>query len=312
MINAIIRPILLMKILVAISMLMFVSFSFFRGEIEAATFTPQPTKLASPLPSQSPTALPTETPSPLPRIDITQSSVETVGPLEKLIKDQEVSSVIRNPLKAMIKRSIENGVPANTIVLLLLLPIIATIIAAARHLVGLQGFGILLPAALATTFLAIGPVVGISLFLVIVAVETGGRMLLKRVKLRLHYLPRMAFLLSLTVVALLGVLFLGSTINVSGITNASIFPVLFLVVFSEDFVRVQLGKSFRTAFNIGTQTLILALVSYIFVTSGGLQRWALLNPEIVIGAVIVLDVLLGKFSGLRFLEYWRFRKLISK
>jgi hypothetical protein len=122
----------------------------------------------------------------------------------------------------------------------------------------------------------------------------------------------MSLLLALTVLFLLIVLLVGSSVSLSGITNVSIFPVLFLVVLSEDFTRVQLGKSFRTALNITTQTLILAFVSYVFLTFDSLQKLALLNPEFTIFGVIVFDVLLGKFSGLRFLEYYRFRKLIKK
>lgn len=276
--------------------------------------TPKPARAQTALPSASASATPTATPTitPSPRADITVPNIDTTGPLEKLIKAQKVGPMFANPLKYLIRSSVANGVPANTLVLLLLLPIVAAFIAAARHLVGLQGFGILLPAALAVTFLAVGPVVGLGLFLVIVGGTTLSRIGLRRIKLRLHYLPRMSLLLTFTVLFLMIVLLIGSSINLSGITNVSIFPVLFLVVLSEDFTRVQLGKSFRSAINITTQTLILALVSYIFLTFDSLQKWALLNPEGTILGVVIFDILLGKFSGLRFLEYYRFRKLIKK
>ena len=45
---------------------------------------------------------------------------------------------------------------------------LAALIAAARHLIGIRGFGIFLPAALSVSFVATGPIVGIIIFLLIV------------------------------------------------------------------------------------------------------------------------------------------------
>ncbi len=283
--------------------------------ISAASPRPSKTPLASAVATDSAAVVspsPTETPSPSPRPDLTQKSEESIGPLEKILQAQELGPTWRSPLKHLIVRAVQNGVPVNTLVLLMLLPVVAMFVAAARHIVGLQGFGILLPTALSIAFLALGPLVGIGLFLVIVATSTFGRVFLRKIKLRLHYLPRMALLLTLTVLCILVVLLLGSDVNLAGITNISIFPVLFLVVLSEDFIRVQLGKSFRTALNITTQTLLLALISYFFLTLWTLQKFAIQNPEALFGAVIVINILLGKFSGLRVLEYYRFRKLLRK
>lgn len=285
----------------------------------------QPALGATPRPTRTPTAsavatdsallvspTPTETASPTPRPDLTQKSEESIAPLEKILREGTLGATWKSPLKHLVYQAVQNGVPVNTLVLLMLLPVVAMFVAGARHIVGLQGFGILLPTALSIAFLALGPLVGIALFLVIVGTSTFGRIGLRKIKLRLHYLPRMSLLLTLTVLALLIVLLLGSTVNLSGVTNISIFPVLFLVVLSEDFIRVQTGKSFRTALNITTQTLLLALISYFFLTLWSLQKFAIQYPEILFGAVVVVNIILGKFSGLRVLEYYRFRKLLRK
>jgi len=44
------------------------------------------------------------------------------------------------------------------------LPAATALIAASRHLIGLRGFGIFLPAALSVSFVAIGPLLGIVVF----------------------------------------------------------------------------------------------------------------------------------------------------
>lgn len=252
------------------------------------------------------------TPTSLPRPDITQKTEESIGPLRKLLNEQVLGSVWPfNPVKYAIRGAVDAGVPPNTIVLLLLLPGVAALIAAARHLIGIRGFGIFLPAALSVVFVATGPIVGIGLFLVIVFVSTSARIVLRRSKIKLQYLPRMSFILHLVVLGILAVLFTAPLIKQSNLANVSIFPVLILVLLAEDFSRVQIGKSAKVAVNLATETLILSLISYIFLTLESVQRFVLLQPEMYILLVAAIDLLMGKYVGLRLMELWRFRKLIS-
>jgi len=232
--------------------------------------------------------------------------------LEKLLKEQKIGKVWpENPVKYAIRGAVASGVPANTIVLLLLLPIVTLVIAFSRNVVGIRGFGIFLPAALSVVFVATGPVVGIGLFLLIVVVSTLVRILLRKLKIKLQYLPRMSFILWAVVLGVLGLLFAAPYIRFSELPNVSIFAVLILVLLAEDFTRVQLGKSAKTAVSLTFETLILSLLSYLFLTLKPLQEYVLLNPEISLLGTAVFDLILGKYTGLRIMEFYRFRRLIS-
>lgn len=265
----------------------------------------------SPLPSATPEISPSPSPA-APPVDITQKSTESLGPLEKLLEEQELGTVWPfNPIKYAIRGSVDAGVPVNTLVLLLLLPLVAFVIAFSRNVVGIRGFGIFLPAALSVVFLATGPVVGIGLFLVIVAVSTFMRLVLRKLKIKLQYLPRMSFILWGVVFAVLGVLFLAPILDFPALANVSIFAVLVLILLSEEFTRVQLGKSAKTAVNLTFETLILALISYFFLTLEPLRKYVLLKPETYLIMVAVADLILGKYTGLRVMEFYRFRKLIK-
>ena len=257
------------------------------------------------------TPIPTQEPVPTSRPDITQKSEETVGPLEMLLNGQNPGSKVFNPLKHALRASVNAGVPANTLVLILLIPVVTTFIAGARHLVGIRGFGIFLPAALSVVFLAIGPIVGIIMFLTIVATTTMARFVLKKSKMKLQYLPRMSLLLLFGVFGVIAVLFLAPVIRHPDLTNVSIFPVLILILLAEDFSKVQLGKSAKVAVNLTTETLILALISYAFLILKPVQEFVLLHPEGLIFGIIIVNIFLGKYIGLRFIEFWRFRRLIS-
>lgn len=253
----------------------------------------------------------TPEPTPSPRADFTQKTEETIEPLEELLAQQQVGSVVWNPLKYAIREAVGAGVPPNTIVLLLLLPLIAALIAAARHIVGVRGYGIFLPAALSVAFLAIGPVIGIFLFLLIVVVSTYSREIMKKAKFKMQYLPKMALILWFVSLALLGVLFLAPVIRHPDITNISIFPVLILVLLAEDYSKTQLGKSARSAIADSSETIILGLFSYIVLVLEPIQQYALLHPEFLLIGVGIFDIIVGRYVGLRFVEYWRFRKLLS-
>jgi hypothetical protein len=264
-------------------------------------------------PEASASATPVAATAPTPAPDITQKTQETLGPLEKILRSQNLGSVWpQNPVKYAIRGAVASGVPANTIVLLLLLPIMTFVIAFSRNVVGIRGFGIFLPAALSVVFVATGPVVGIGLFLIIVAVSTFLRLILRKLKIKLQYLPRMAFILWGVVLGVLGALFLAPFLRFSELSNVSIFAVLILVLLSEDFTRVQLGKSAKTAVNLTFETLVLSLISFFFLTLKPLQEYVLLNPEISLLGVAVLDLILGKYTGLRIMEFYRFRKLINQ
>lgn len=228
-----------------------------------------------------------------------------------VLESQTIGNFWTSPIKYAIRTALASGVPANTIVLLLLLPAVALIIAAARHIIGLRGFGIFLPAALAVVFVVIGPIVGIGLFLVIVTVSTIIRVTLRRLKVKLQYLPRMAMILWFVVLSVLGVVFLSPVIKFSSFADVSVFAILILALLAEDFVRVQIGKSVQTAVSLTTETLVLSLISYLFLTFAPVQKFALLNPEALLISVFVLDIALGRYVGLRLMELWRFRKLIT-
>ena len=271
-----------------------------------------PVVAVTPSPILSPTPIATLEPTPVaPPVDITQKSSESLGPLEMLLENQRLGSAWPfNPIKHAIRGAVASGVPPNTLVLLLLLPIVTFVIAFSRNVVGIRGFGIFLPAALSVVFVATGPIVGIGLFLVIVTVSTVVRLVLRKLKLKLQYLPRMSFILWAVVLGVLGVLFMAPLLNFSALANVSIFAVLVLILLAEDFSRVQLGKSAKTAVSLTFETLILSIISYLFLTLQPLRQYVLLNPEASLFLVALADLILGKYTGLRVMEFYRFRKLI--
>lgn len=234
---------------------------------------------------------------------ITEPTEEVLSPLEKALKEQEVRPLsLDNFLRHAIRNAVDFGVPANTIILLLLLPLVAALIAAARHFVGIAGFGIFTPAMIAVAFLATGITSGLAIFLVTLLMAIVGKMVLK--KFKVHYLPRMAILLWF--------ICLGIFCFIFAFPEVSIFPILFMILLVENFIEVQAGRSMREAVGMTVETLMIALGCYFLMNWRGLQRFVLLNPEMAVFGVLVFNVMVGKYAGFRLLEYQRFKAAARK
>ena len=268
-----------------------------------------------------PTPTATETPIPLPTKpleNLTQPQGETKGRLERLLEKQIGPLSVTTVLQHAIRQAAAQGVPPNTIVLLLLFPVVATMIAAARHVVGLRGFGVFTPAVIAVTFLATGLRLGLTLFIAIMVIATAGRVLLRH--LRLQYLPQMAQLILILCLGIIGILLVspwimavtGSWFGFDRLVNVGIFPILVLVLLTETFISTQITHGWRRAANVTVETILLATASFFAMNVPEIQDWVLTNPEVTIVGVGLTNIALGRFTGLRILEYWRFRELLKK
>lgn len=208
-----------------------------------------------------------------------------------------------NIFQQLVQQAIASGVSVETIVLLLLLPLVVSVVAAARHFIGFRGFGILIPATISVVLAATGIINGILVFLTILIVATFARIVLR--KLKLQYLPRMALVLWFVSLGVLLMIFFFST-------TISIFPILILILLAENFIEVQIERSFREAVQLTFETLIIALAGWLVLSFKALQQFALTRPEIVILIPLVFNIILGRFTGLRLLEHWRFRRLLRR
>lgn len=242
--------------------------------------------------------------------DITEPTGPARGKLEQYLFSKDLEPLgITNFMQHAMRRAVEAGVPATTLVLVLLFPLVGALIVAARHLVGLRGYGLLTTAALSIAFLATGIVFGILLFLVIILTATASRVLFRPMKLQ--YLPRIALLLWLVSLGIFAILAISPYFGLSELATISIFPILLLVLLTETFISSQIGIGMRRAVELTTETVILAVICSLVLSLESLQRFAVLNPELTVTLVVLFDLFLGKYVGLRLLEYWRFREIIS-
>ncbi len=246
-----------------------------------------------------------------PKTDLTQPNQADKNKLEKVLEENPVGMLSwKNFLRYGITQAVRNGLPVNTVVLVLLFPLIVAIVAAARHLVGMRGAGILTPALLSVAFLATGIWAGVALFLIILGVTVIGRAGLARLKLQ--YLPRVSLLLWVVSAGVFLTLFAASFWHVTQLISVGIFPILILVLLAETFIDIQQGRSGGEARALIVQTFILAIVSSLLLGSEMVQRAVLLWPEVIFFGVALFNIFMGRYTGLRFSEYMMYRGMVKE
>lgn len=206
----------------------------------------------------------------------------------------------------------QQGVPLDTIILLLILPVIATLVAFFRQIIGIKAFGIYTPSIVTFAFLAFDPngvKYGIVIFISIILTGMLSRVLLKH--LRILYLPRVAITLTIVSLTTLGLLVLGGSLSRTGLASISIFPLLIMITLVEKFIATQIEKGDQTAVLLALETLGISLVGYLIVRWHVLIELIISHPWIIL-LTLPINLLLGKWTGLRLSEYIRFRKIFNQ
>jgi transglutaminase-like putative cysteine protease len=212
----------------------------------------------------------------------------------------------RRPVMQAWARVVRAQVPLGGLTLILILPIIASVVVVARIVVGLEAFGMFGPVIVALAFVTTGLWWGTVIFFAIVGLGVALRLLLQR--LRLQAVARLAILITLVAAVMGGLTLLGATLGVGPLLNISIFPMIIMSNVIENFAASQVEFGTRQALRMTLTTFGLAVACYLLVDRAGLQGLVLAFPELLL-ATVVLDVVLGKWRGLRLLEYARFRAL---
>lgn len=241
------------------------------------------------------------------RADFTRPEADTEREqIVALFEEQRLvdTLTIFNFLGYWVQQSVMIGVPANTIMLILLIPILATLVTFVRVVIGLPTLEMLVPIILAFAFVAVGIVMGLLILGSIIIASFVSRSLLREVKI-MFFAKRS---LSLLIVAffVFAALVAGIGLDIERVAELSIFPVLILTLLGDSIVNVQLHQRLRDTIIITAATIALGLAGYFLATSLTVRDYLILYPELVL-ITIPCNLIIGRYFGLRVSEYFRFR-----
>ena len=192
------------------------------------------------------------------------------------------------------------------LIILLLLPFGALVTVCFRNVIGLQTIGTFTPALLALSFIYADWRAGLIMFALMLAVGLTARSLLQRMKLML--VPRLSALLTLVVLVSALAVSVLYHYNLTSTAKTVLLPIVIMTMIIERFHIITEEESVRSAAGRLTNTVLVALACY------GLLNWKSLGwtilryPESLLLVTAAL-IGLGKYSGYRLVELWRFRGL---
>ena len=212
-----------------------------------------------------------------------------------------------NLLSLFVNKMVDMGIPSNTIRLVLMLPVIVTVVAFMKQVVGLTTLGVYTPSILALSFIALDLEFGLLILLAILGMGTLTRLFLRRY--RLLYIPRMAIVLTFVSLMILFLLFLGALFDASSIVGIAVFPMLIMSTMVEKFVSIQGGKGLRSALTLVGEAILVAILAYFIAEWDALKVIVMGYPEVIL-LFLLVNVVLARWGGLRLMEYIRFREII--
>jgi len=193
---------------------------------------------------------------------------------------------------------------------LLLLPLAALIVSIFRTVIGLPTFGTFTPALLGLAFIDLKSLpVGLPIFVLLILAGWGMRHLLDR--FHLLQVPRASALLTLIVILLLALIFTASQFGLTATQYVTLFPLVILTHLVERFWTIESEDGSLSSFRTLFCTMVVAVTVSLTLGWSGVSGFLFRYPELL-GVVLAAHLLLGRYTGYRLSELYRFGDLIRR
>jgi hypothetical protein len=194
----------------------------------------------------------------------------------------------------------------GTFRILLLVPIGALIISFLRNVIGLPTFGIFMPLLIALAFRSTGTLYGVTIFCGVLLVGYAMRSLLD--KLHLLLVPRLSVILTLVIACFTLLALLGNKLGLRELMAVGLIPFVILTMTIERFFILIEESGTREAIITAAGSTAISVITYWIISWEPLQLTFFVYPELIL-AVAGLQILLGRYTGYRLSELFRFRSM---
>jgi hypothetical protein len=192
----------------------------------------------------------------------------------------------------------------ETFRILLLVPIGALMICVLRNMIGFPTFGIFMPVLMALAFRSTGLLYGLAIFGGVLCVGYVVRSWID--KLRLLLVPRLAVMVTLVICCFTVFALIGSRFGLRELMAVGLLPFVILTMTIERFFVTVEESGAREAFKMALGSAAVATITHEIIHIEGLQLTFFVYPELLL-AVGALQMLVGRYTGYRLLEYLRFK-----
>lgn len=231
--------------------------------------------------------------------------------IERTVSNQEWATAGTSKLHKLFTRVSLYALPPTEqrlVEFLLLLPIAAIIVCFYRNVIGLYSFGTFTPALLGLAFRDLRSLPGILVFVSIVLLGW----LMRRVLDHFHLLqvPRMAFMLTLVVLVLIASIVAANYFDLAATKYIPLFPMVILTGMIERFWTLEAEDGAAASFRTLLCTLAIAASISLILSLHAVVRHMFRYPE-TLGLIMAAQLLIGRYTGYRLLELFRFRDFVT-
>lgn len=196
----------------------------------------------------------------------------------------------------------------NAFKLLLLVPLGALVVVIMRVIVGLKTSGTFMPILLAMAFIETQLIPGIAMFILVVTIGLIVRSYLSHLNLLL--VARISSVVIVVVAIMAFVAILSAKLNLEYATSITFFPMIILAWTIERMSIIWEEDGPKEVIQQGSGSLLVAILAYFTMTNDFLSFLTFNFPEVLL-LVLGLIILLGRYSGYRLSELYRFKSMVQ-
>ncbi len=189
---------------------------------------------------------------------------------------------------------------------LLLIPLGAFVVVLLRNVIGVQTFGTFMPVLIALAFRETQLLWGALWFILLVSLGLMFRFYLER--LRLLLVPRLSAVLIIVVILMLIMSIISHQLGFESGLSVALFPMVILAMTIERMSVVWEERGSQEAIQQGLGSLLVAIACYAVMDLDTAKHLVFVFPELLL-LVLAATLLIGRYTGYRLLELYRFREL---
>jgi len=201
------------------------------------------------------------------------------------------------------------SLPVNTQAVfrvMFLLPVGAFMLVIFRNVVGIKTFGTFMPVLIALAFRETGLPWGIFLFTLVVSIGLSVRFYLERLKLLV--VPRLSAILIVVVLAMAGLSIISHNLGMTRGLSVALFPMVIITMIIERMSILWEERGSTEALISGLGSLLTAALAFLVMNIKLVEHLVFVFPELLL-VLLALTLLMGRYSGYRLMDLYRFRVL---
>ena len=201
--------------------------------------------------------------------------------------------------------------------LLMYIPLLITIIALARYVLGLRTVTVYTSVVLSFAYFYLDSSTSTStgikygLLITIITIVTSGFFYRLVSKMRMHYITKIAVIYMGVILGIILTVFFFSIVTPGRLPRLQPLPILMIVTMTDRFVAYQIKKNLKTALTYIAEGVGIATIGYYLMKWQALQDLLVHHPEILI-FLMICNIIIGNYTGFRLTEISRFSKLFHQ